>query len=59
MKEEKEAIVYYDRILRHSAEAILYKIDNRDVWIPKSLHDDFEDGSLAVAEWFAIKEELI
>jgi hypothetical protein len=56
---DNDAIVYYDYILKKTEQAVLYKIDDREVWIPKSVHEDFEDGSLAVQEWFAIKEELI
>ena len=57
--EPEDAIVYYDKIIRKTEQAVLYRIEDREVWIPNSVHDDFGDGSLAVQEWFAIKEELI
>ena len=57
------AIVYYDEVVLDEShyQAVLFKIDNREVWIPRSVivNDDFENNVIEVKEWFAINEELI
>lgn len=53
------------KAIRQTDKALLCKIDDDDVWVPKSLiHDDSEvyepghHGKLVVAQWFAEKEGL-
>ena len=52
----------YDAIIvdnpdRHGAA--LYDIGGREIWIPYSVHEQFDDGTVMVERWFAEKEELI
>lgn len=49
-----EVITDYDHY-----NAILFRMDDREVWVPKSLINNREDNSFDVPEWFAIKEELV
>ncbi len=51
-----------DAVMRETAKAILFAIDDERVWIPKSVIDEEQsdfDSSIFVAEWFAEKAGLI
>lgn len=54
----------YDEI-RHTPSdlATLFIIDNKEVWIPKSLIEDISNedgpGEVTIPEWFCISEGLI
>ncbi len=56
--EPEQVIVHYEKRLCASDRAVRYLINGKEQWIPKSVHDDFEDGSLSVHRWFAEKEGL-
>ncbi len=52
------------KCIAETAEAVLVKLDGAQVWVPKSqISDDSEvgalgdEGTLVVAEWFAVKQE--
>lgn len=56
----------FDHVEASTRDAILFVIDDREVWVPRSLivdgesiYDDEEDGSFEVPEWWAEKEGLI
>jgi hypothetical protein len=55
--------VDYDEIIRDNArdKAVLFAVDDEEVWIPRSLIDytDERAKTFYVPEWYAIKEELI
>ena len=58
------ATVDFDEIVTFTEQAILFRIDEREVWIPVSVMDPDLDphagpNEIEVAEWFAIKEVLI
>ena len=53
------------KVVDETVKAVRVQIDDRQVWIPKSvIHDDSEvwkigtEGELVVARWFAEKEGL-
>jgi len=58
-------LVDYDCIIRgdccEEGTATLFRIADREVWIPNSQIEDYweEDRQVEVPEWFAVKEELI
>lgn len=45
-------------ILRKSAKANLYKIDDREVWIPISQIEDDNGEILVIPKWLADKNNL-
>lgn len=49
--------------LRESDLAVLFDIEGEEVWVPKSLMEDWPDeddeGEIEIPEWFAIKEGLV
>ena len=58
----------FDRVITETAIATLFKIEEREVWIPNRVIDGIYDpehhiqrdiGMVSVAEWFALKEGLI
>jgi len=53
--------VYFDEVVvdRDSLDATLFRMGNRELWVPKSLIIDQEKNSIEVPEWFAIKEGLV
>lgn len=58
--------VFIDAVLKETDAALLVGIDDRELWIPKSVlesHDDLDEDTgettIYVAEWFANKEGLI
>ena len=55
---DDDVIIYYDEKIKETSLAVLYTIGGEQVWIPKSVHDDFDDGSLAVQKWWAEKEGI-
>ena len=60
--ETEEVSIKVDKVIIDNPErhkAALYQIDNREIWIPYSVHEYFDDGTVMVQEWWAIKEELI
>lgn len=53
--------VDYDNIVASTTLAYLLEIDDRNVWVSKSLildHDE-QKQTIEVPEWFAYQEELI
>jgi hypothetical protein len=53
--------VLVDYVETRTDKAVLCHFDGRDVWLPLSVidsEDDFEDGPIDVAEWFAEREGL-
>lgn len=53
--------VYFDDVIidRGHLGAILFRINEQEVWIPRSLIKDRGKNQLGIPEWFAFKEELI
>ena len=53
--------IVYDEIVldRDDLGAILFRIDDEEIWVPRSLISELGDQSFEVPEWFATKEELI
>lgn len=54
-----------ERIVKETAAAFLLQLEDRQVWVPKSVVSDAEnyeegdeDCTVSVAEWFAEKEGL-
>ncbi len=54
-----------DKILRATDKALLLKIDDEEIWVPRSMvadGDDYEAGdedvTISVTEWFANKGGL-
>lgn len=44
---------------RDSDAAILFDIEGEEIWIPRSLIDEQDSGSVDVPKWFARKEGLL
>lgn len=56
----KLADIDYDEVLHETADAILFRIDKREVWIPKSIAEvDTDAKTFTIPEQFAIKNELV
>ncbi len=55
-------LIDYDHILvdQDKFGAILFEIDEREIWIPRSLVEDIweEDRRMEIPLWFAVKKEL-
>lgn len=47
-----------DGFEHETAMACLFKVDGEDLWIPKSVIDDWSDDWVDVATWWAEKEGL-
>ena len=49
--------------LRQSANAVLLDIEGEEIWVPKSLMEEWPDvddeGEIELPEWFAIQEGLV
>lgn len=49
--------------LRQSANAVLLDIEGEEVWVPKSIMEEWPDvddeGEIELPEWFAIQEGLV
>ena len=59
----EKVVIDYDEIEldREDLNAILFEIEERSVWIPRSLilnHDE-DERTITVPEWFAIDKELV
>ena len=60
----------YDDVKHHTEKAVLFRVGDDDVWVPKSVIDvDYDDdawdalkemgpGEIDIAGWFAQKENL-
>ena len=61
MTKDDDVLIEYDlkKVDTPSLKAVLYVIDGDEYWLPRSVIDDFEDGTVAVARWFAEKEGLV
>jgi type II secretory pathway component GspD/PulD (secretin) len=57
------ATIYFDKVIvdRDDLGAILFRIDKEEIWIPRSLIEQLDEGNneVEIPEWFAIKEELV
>lgn len=62
-RSDEEVDIVYDELITSTEKAMLYRIDNLKVWIPKSqiLHSTYQSGSgtLTIPEWLAIEKELV
>ena len=61
MAEETRFInVTYEEIVRETEKAILFKINDEEVWLPKSQIEVSEEGDnvVEVPEWLAEKNNL-
>jgi len=60
---DNQVVICFDEIVvnRDDLGAVLFRMDNQEIWIPRSLIGwlDEEDNEVEVPEWFAIKEELV
>lgn len=67
MTKSYEPVSFDDvEVLQDSGKAICVRVDDKEVWIPKTLiHDDSEvykegtEGTLVIPEWLAIEKELV
>ena len=57
------AEIAYEKVVRDepSDDAILFKIEGWNYWIPRSLVEEIDEESkiVVIPEWFAVKEELV
>ena len=53
------AEVFYDKIVHVTDAAALLKIDDAEVWIPKSRIYEAIDGMITMAEWLAVEKDLL
>lgn len=60
MPQDKYVTVRFDELMYETQKAYLVNIDDEEVWIPKSVIEDFDEknGQMIIAEWFASKEGL-
>ena len=51
----------YDEIVTSTDDAFLFSIEDKSIWISKSLIDDHDEynKNFTIPEWLAYKEELI
>ena len=52
------AYLEYDAKLRETNMAVLYQIDNEEIWIPKSQIEDDNGEILVIPLWLADKNNL-
>ena len=59
--EEDLVEIFYDELIRETDKATLFRIDDEEVWVPKSIMPDIDkaEGVFRVYEWFAFEKELI
>ena len=50
--------ICHDGISHETESTVLFYFDERDVWIPKSVINDYDDLVVEVEAWFAEKEGL-
>ncbi len=50
--------ICHDGVSHETDDAVLFYFDERDVWIPKSVINDYDGLVVEVESWFAEKEEL-
>ena len=50
--------VAYDKIKFVTEKAVLFDIDEEEVWIPKSVIVEVDGDEVCVASWFAEREGL-
>ena len=60
-RKEEPVLIGFDRLVRRSEKAILFEFGDREVWIPKSLILDVDEGTnvLELPRWKAEEEELL
>lgn len=52
----REQVMISDVIkMKETNKACLYQIDGNEFWIPKSVHEEFTDGSITVDLWWVQK----
>ena len=53
-------LITYDEIVRKTHKAILFKIADKEIWIPVSLIDDIweDDNQVGLPVWFCIQHEI-
>lgn len=58
-QEPQECSLEPDELIRETKKTILYRFKKKEIWIPKAVHEIFDDGTIVVNQWFAEKEGLI
>ena len=46
-------------VVRETERAWLIDVDGDEIWLPKSICTDNEDGTFTVPEWLAIEKGLV
>ena len=54
----EEVFVEVEEKLYETEKAVLYRIDIDDVWVPRSVHEEYDDGTILVQKWWAEKEGI-
>lgn len=52
------AYIEHDGVLHESPDAILYQIENEEIWLPKSQIKDSGEELVAIPKWLADKKGL-
>ena len=58
MNSREQVIISEVLKMKETDKACLYQIDGDEIWIPKSVHEEFTDGSIAVDLWWVRKESI-
>lgn len=53
--------ISYEHILRKARDSVLFSIEDRDVWIPRSRLNDWDEQlkTFSIPEWLAIDREVV
>jgi hypothetical protein len=58
-KEKKYMLFDHQGVVRETANAVCFKINGLDIWIPRSNIKEFNKTTMTITEWIAREKELI
>lgn len=56
MMEELIELIH-NGIIKETKKAVLFEFEE-EVWIPRSVIEEYDNGYVTLEQWFAVKEEL-
>lgn len=58
-KEKKYIVVDHQAVVRETANAVCFKVNGLDIWIPRTQIKEFNKTTMTITEWIAQQKELI
>lgn len=58
-RETKYVIVNHDEVKKETANAVCFKVNGLDIWIPRSQMQGYTAKEMTISEWIAGQKELI